>query len=736
MTSSAPNPDTHGSLSPDTLHDPGPARIEAMPEILQLEKLDQLVGIYSDMLAAPRFAKESGPDLEAIERQIIEAKHRLLEDAGFVVDGNDRSEEETDMYEFAEKVLDTAIRSDKKDWMGHTTAEGGHDGLRNQIFRELLGKYYKPRRAIVDDELPPIDSDERQMQLDKYKHDLEEIRQTYSKQLAERSKKMGLFEWPRTITEMATVREEMADYIGALATEMMDDFEAQNIPKDVWIDKIDAFIEAEMSAMVGGMEAARADDFRNRSKVVRFGLEKWASWAVPTVERREGESRARHFGRSVLATMTNTNTWKKAGVFAAFGGTVGLVATPLFGFALGGMAIAGGATLVSKQIARSLVGAKLDSAAGDGTLARQHAEDMIAKMSEISGATHGDMLRLAEEMAGEYRKHNRNRLLAGMAISVAAGSTVGGLIHQFVDFNAVYGKVGEMVKGIFNRGGMSPSAPSRPSSGPNLDNPNLGGNGGKGDVPETPEPLPPAEPEPDLSRGEIIQDYIAERGAAQKIRPGEGLFQTLKELGVPAEHRREFMEKYGEKLIKKFPQAFYRMPNGETGILMTENGKMPRKALEYMVSKADKSNWIELPEPSMATAEQVSFHEGISSETTAAEQLSVSGVPTEVAAERLIANSEVVPANSVGSRGEYLMTTLEELRRAGVIDVSQDQHYGLMRQVGPRLWNLRYDDGTPVASIGRFGRWYLNSSPDGRLHPQAIREIERYVRQSSYGLAA
>ncbi|HMR73220.1 MAG TPA: hypothetical protein PKD68_04405, partial [Candidatus Saccharibacteria bacterium] len=69
-------------------------------------------------------------------------------------------------------------------------------------------------------------------------------------------------------------------------------------------------------------------------------------------------------------------------------------------------------------------------------------------------------------------------------------------------------------------------------------------------------------------------------------------------------------------------------------------------------------------------------------------------------------------------------------------DVSQDQHYGLMRQVGPRLWNLRYDDGTPVASIGRFGRWYLNSSPDGRLHPQAIREIERYVRQSSYGLAA
>lgn len=307
--------------------------------------------------------------------------------------------------------------------------------------------------------------------------------------------------------------------------------------------------------------------------------------------------------------------------------------------------------------------------------------------------------------------------------SVAVGGAAGTLIHGVWSGEGMGAHwQGGQIQHSLDSSDQSSSSPS----GPDLDNSGPRG-GGEVELPST--------SEPDPSRGEIIQDYIAERGAAQKIRPGEGLFQTLKELGVPAEHRREFMEKYGEKLIKKFPQAFYRMPNGETGILMTENGKMPRKALEYMVSKADKSNWIELPEPSVATAEQVSFHESISPETTA-EQLSASGAPTEVAAERLIANSEVVPANSVGSRGEYLMTTLEELRRAGVIDVSQDQHYGLMRQVGPRLWNLRYDDGTPVASIGRFGRWYLNSSPDGRLHPQAIREIERYVRQSSYGLAA
>lgn len=345
------------------------------------------------------------------------------------------------------------------------------------------------------------------------------------------------------------------------------------------------------------------------------------------------------------------------------------------------------------------------------------------------------MLSFLQETSDNQLKEGeriKKRAMVFAVGSVAVGTTVGMGVHAALE------------GGDWSHwwGGLGQHAPEHPagsgsSSGPSLDNPNLGGNGGKVDVPETPEPSPPTEPESVPSRGEIIQDYIAERGAAQKIRPGEGLFQTLKELGVPAEHRREFMEKYGEKLIKKFPQAFYRMPNGETGILMTENGKMPRKALEYMVSKADKSNWIELPEPSVATAEQVSFHEVVPAETTA-EQLSASGVtPTEITAEHLIASSEVVPANSVGSRGEYLMSTLEELRRAGVIDVSPDRHYELMQKVGPRLWRLRYEDGTPVATLGRPGsRWYLNSSPDGRLHPQAIREIERYARQSSYGLAA
>ena len=92
---------------------------------------------------------------------------------------------------------------------------------------------------------------------------------------------------------------------------------------------------------------------------------------------------------------------------------------------------------------------------------------------------------------------------------------------------------------------------------------------------------------------------------------------------------------------------------------------------------------------------------------TTTEQLSASEItPTEVAAERLITGSEVVPANSVGSRGEYLMSTLEELRKAGVIDVSPDRHYELMQQVAPRLWRLRYEDGTPVAVLGRpGGRW-------------------------------
>lgn len=572
----------------------------------------------------------------------------------------------------------------------------------------------------------------------RYKDNLKKLRETYSKKLAERSKKMGLFERPRTIAEMQAVREEMADYIGALATEMMDDFEAQGIPKDIWVDKIDAFIDAEMAAVVGGMELARADDFRKRSKVVQRGLEKWASWATPTVEKQEGESRIHHFGRSVLTSMTNINTWKKAGVFMGLGAGIGALAIPAFGFALGTAGIAGGAALVSKQIARSLVGAKLDSAAGAETIAHQQTEDITARMAAIPEGTHYDLLELAENMAEGYRKYNRNRLLGGMAISIAAGATVGGLIHQFVDFNLLFGKVGEAFQNALNHSGNTHTIPV-PESGSSLSNP-----GTIAPWPQPPETLPPPGGT-GQSHAEVINEYLREHAAARHIDNGEGWFQTFKELGVKQGDWHELLQKVGPKLHEirygGVRAAYWDNNAHEWRINMTENGKMSPEALRTIVKTANSEGFLKHSlDLSDVHADASGAH--VATEIPGYDNYEVgahptSGIPTVEAANQIISNPESIPANTVGHR-EGWFQTLSELKKAGVIDIPSRNYDKFLRVAGPQLAKIHYSDGTPVAYYHHLAHeWRMYDSPDGgRLHPQAIRLLEQLARQSAYTKAA
>lgn len=795
-----PSPDVSSSGGSDRLYDPGPARIEDMPEILQLEKLDQLVDIYDEMVVSDSYATDTGPNLVQIEEKIAEAKKKLLKDAGFVVEETGRTEEQTRELEFADGVLDRAIRANKSDWIGHTTADGGHDGLRNEIFRELLRQYYKPRRA-VEDEPPLLPETDRA----KYSSELEAIREMYAKKLAERSKKMGLFERPRTIAEMAAVREEMADYIGALATEMMDDFEAQGIPHDVWVDKIDAFISAEMAAVVSGMEAARADDFRNRSKVVQWGLNKWASWEVAAVERQKNESLIHHFGRSVLNSMTKLNSWKKAGVFMGLGVGIGALAVPAFGFAVGTLGIAGGAAFVSKQIARSLVGAKLDSTAGAETIAERQAAEITSEMADATDATHYELLQLAETMAEGYREHNRNRLLGGMAISVAAGATVGELIHRFVDFNVVFGRVGEYVQSIFNHGsgGHNPldNVPP-PESGQGVDaHPN------KGVSPSDELRYGPTEaPTNPGGKTEVIKEYLKEHGAANRIDKGEGWFQTFKELGVKREDWHDILQRVGPKLhdvqYSGVRAAYWDGDAHEWRINMTENHKMSPEALKIIVNDANNHDALKHAldfnnQPAGSGAETgintqgVKLWEGAAPEqvlqkaypgltsrqafldinelydklgpknvfedvtlsehtanniwiddTTGATQLTpdAQALWNQMHPEGKMLEQAIAEGRSANinivTHGERWTNVIDKLKQIGITDVSKERYGSVLRQLWPQIKDLEYGDGTPVASLDRHGNMIMNESPTKVLDSEALRRLVRLLYKNNYNLAA
>lgn len=719
----APSPDIATGLHPDVLFHHDPPRIEGMPEVLQLEKLGKIVGFYDKQREQRKDPTTGTIDEDRFLEEMKQTIDRLLEGEGYSLDTATQTDTEKADLELARTVLLRAMQSSPDEWRGHSTGDGHHDGVKNQVFRQLLDRYQFPTVTSSDPLPKPPPENELQDRIREHKDQLETAQLAYSRKLAERSKRMGLFERPRTIAEMAAARKEIAGYIETLSAEMMQDFEAQGIPYEKRIDMVGAFIDAEMAATIEGMEAVRADDFRNRNKLVQRGLETWASWATPTVEREENESRAHHFGRSVLKSITTLNTWKKGAVFFALGAGTGALMVPLAGLVGGSAFIAGGATLLARQIARGLAGAKLDSVAGAKTIAERQANEMLNDIADASvlddETTHNDLLELAEKMAEGYRKHNRNRLLGGMGISLVVGGGVGSLINNFLDLNAAYGKAHELIQTIFGHGGQqTPHVPTPSSSG--SAGGGTGGHGGVvgGEIPSDKPDIGGAH-HPEVDRGDEIKEFIKDHAAARRIDGGEGWLQTFKELGMSPSERRAFLEQYGDDLLKKFPKVTFEMENGEPGILMTKNGKMPDEVLKYIVDRAEARGYIHVESGVEVQSEPVV----ISS--------------TEQAANHLVDSHELVPANTVG-KGETFTQTLNELKKAGVIDISREDYNSLLRTVGPRLAKIEYPDGTPVAYPNRFPPhdWRLNRSPSGRLHAKAIRLIERVAREHAYGKAA
>ena len=259
-------------------------------------------------------------------------------------------------------------------------------------------------------------------------------------------------------------------------------------------------------------------------------------------------------------------------------------------------------------------------------------------------------------------------------------------------------------------------------------------------VDDTPETIPV--PEETVTREELINSYIAEHPTARKIRPGEGWYQTFKELGIKRDNWDELLKDMGPKLrdmeYKGTKLAYWDEQANEWRINMTENGKMPKSALRLIIERAEEKGYMENPlgleELTAATQTSETVLPTVSAPETAS-------VDTASVADNLIKNPESsaeFSAVSTISKGESVTTMLDQLNKAGVINVESGQYNALMKVAGPELAKLHYPDGTPVAyPFRRFPYdWRLYMSPDGRLHPDAIRLLERLSRQGNYTLAS
>lgn len=268
---------------------------------------------------------------------------------------------------------------------------------------------------------------------------------------------------------------------------------------------------------------------------------------------------------------------------------------------------------------------------------------------------------------------------------------------------------------------------------------------GRAPWPQPPDTLPPAGGGDHQTEAEAIKDYIREHAAARHIDNGEGWDQTMQELGIKSGNWHEVLQKAGPKLHEirygHVRAAYWDAEHHEWRINMTDNHKMSPQALKVLIEEANKENALKHPLEFGNTGTVTSAaHGGVEVPGYSNYEVGAnptSGISTVEAANQLINNPESVPANTVGYKEGWLQA-LSELKKAGVIDIPSRSYDKLLRVAGPQLAKIYYSDGTPVAYYHHLTHeWRMYDSPDGgRLHPKAIRLLERLARRGAYAKAA
>lgn len=248
-------------------------------------------------------------------------------------------------------------------------------------------------------------------------------------------------------------------------------------------------------------------------------------------------------------------------------GGVGMLASAATGGAGVGAVIATGATVTSR-LARGY--AAFDAKAGRGMEVKGTDEaaqkEMLAKAGLENEAADAVVLQLSIHLLKDLEAQTdaqvkKRRASVGLAVLTAVvGSGIAIGIHEGYDAITSHGLSGGHPQG---------------SGVTHTDKP--GGSGTTHPQPGTVEPQAPK-----------TIEYSSD---AYRISPGEGFYQTFQDMDIPQKDWSGLLERVGPQLHDMQAGGHslaYRMPNGEWGIRMTADGKMPQEALDAITRAHDQ----------------------------------------------------------------------------------------------------------------------------------------------------
>jgi len=565
------------------------------------------------------------------------------------------------------------------------------------------------------------------------------LRREYADRLAKRSRSMSEGLW--TSKKIANAREELADVIGAEATQMYEEGLEKGVDKDTLVKEIDDFVKQQTDELLNDMHVSRMASIASRNRFVRWGIEKWASLGGPD-----------QMQLSLKEKIKTRNFWIRTGILGGVSALVGgaaVVAAGAAGVAGAGAAIVFGTGLVSRTVARNVASLKLDNAANDQTLADaqydQHSNDIdtmwetsqqTQKSSEEGRVSHTDLLNYIDTQSEKIRTTNTKKLMGNIAVGIAFGAFgagVGAAVqmaapHVAEFFGSLHGRLGSHTD--------SSASPTMPSAEPTGSKPPLPTAEQSSEKP----PLPTVEDSSKPPLPTVDTDHTA---------PGSPPPEVLPPITPESPHYSHEVklwqgaatERVLERAYPGIKNPFVRINElydkfGKEGVFEVKNTE--GRWVPVRLSEHDPNNiWIMRDSGTVRlTAEAQNYLDKIYHPQNLPDAEPSTTAASVEAANKLINTHELVPANTV-SKGESWTRTLNELKEAKVIDIPEENYAKLLRVAGPDLAKMHYSDGTPVAYYHRIDHdWRMYESPNRRLLPQAIRLLERLARQDAYAKAA
>lgn len=605
MTDSESNRLSHRTAS-ETLT--SPYVIDGMPNELQISVLDRLVGMYDVLLALPEYQNEErgGPDVARLDANLVQDVDRYLQQAGINTDPqNDEGRAE---YELTRSVIDKAMKTNERDWIGHTTDDGGHSGISIEVFNELLA-HYRPagrHRAGMSPEGPETDpsepgserSDEARERTseewDEYASGFED----YADQL---SRQDGI---ERSWDEAHAMNQEFTDSYKALDEarklwaaasakrqgRVLGKAKDHTVLEDAYTAKLREFGVIQLQNEIANDD----DDTTKNAKVIGYLFNEQKKLRELTTEKLKG-TKVGKFVEFMNRGRLATRIAKGVGLGLAVGATGG--------FALGAVGAAGaGAAAIgfsrfvkgyaSNDKHRGMRTAEESFIDSDGN--RVYLEDDAGTTIESKFDTAARIYDEDFEKDTKREQIKRRKALAWGIGSVAIGTSVGYLVSNF---DEVSDKMGDTKARLDNWLNDTPNdnAPTQPNGAGIVDHDHDGIPDGKdpiidsdGDGIADAHDAHPHNPNlPSHNDGNDILTNLSHN--ARWVEPSEGWYQTFNELGIPQDNWQDVLQDAGPKLHEQ--GWAYRMPDGQWGI--SQPGRLPDSALR-IIAESSKDNGYKL----------------------------------------------------------------------------------------------------------------------------------------------